>query len=207
MRQVQKQGLRLIFAGSILLAGFALTAALSADATAQERVNRPEFGVGLERRIERADLDVLEGYQTARRALTEYLNRLDPGEDTGTDPLPPSVRSSWAALVRDAVQNRHSDEIDVLALGLIEDALDDGGAEQKSWAEGVRLRRSEAGRRSRRTFEDVSDSDLATAGDDSQLANIDLQNALQRQQQAMQMMSNIMKTMHDTAMAIIRNMR
>jgi hypothetical protein len=46
---------------------------------------------------------------------------------------------------------------------------------------------------------------LSFAGDDAQLANVDLQNALQKQ--ALQTLSNIMKTMHDTAMAIIRNMK
>ncbi len=45
---------------------------------------------------------------------------------------------------------------------------------------------------------------LNTAGDDSQLANVDLQNALQRQQQTLQMMSNMSKMLHDTAMSIIR---
>ena len=42
------------------------------------------------------------------------------------------------------------------------------------------------------------------SGDDAQLANVDLQNVLQTQQQTIQMMSNISKTMHDTAMAVIR---
>jgi chromosome segregation ATPase len=45
---------------------------------------------------------------------------------------------------------------------------------------------------------------LATVGEDAQLANIDLQNALQRQQQTLQTMSNVSKMLHDTAMAIIR---
>jgi len=45
---------------------------------------------------------------------------------------------------------------------------------------------------------------MSTVGDDAQLANVDLQNALQRQQQLVQMMSNISKMVHDTAMAIIR---
>jgi hypothetical protein len=51
------------------------------------------------------------------------------------------------------------------------------------------------------------EDDLQTIGDDAQLAMLDLQNALNRQAQLMQMMSNICKMMHDTAMAIIRNMR
>lgn len=47
---------------------------------------------------------------------------------------------------------------------------------------------------------------LATVGDDAQLANIDLQNALQKSQQLLQLMSSISKQLHDTAMAIIRKL-
>ena len=45
---------------------------------------------------------------------------------------------------------------------------------------------------------------LNSVGDDAQLANVDLQNMLQKQQQTLQMMSNISKMLHDTAMATIR---
>jgi len=45
---------------------------------------------------------------------------------------------------------------------------------------------------------------LSTIGDDAQLANIDLQNILQKQQQTLQTMSNVSKMLHDTAMAIVR---
>jgi hypothetical protein len=45
---------------------------------------------------------------------------------------------------------------------------------------------------------------LASVGDDAQLANVDLQSALQKQQQTMQTMSSVSKMLHDTAMAIIR---
>lgn len=40
--------------------------------------------------------------------------------------------------------------------------------------------------------------------DDAQLANVDLQNTLQKQQQTLQMMSNISKMLYDTANAVIR---
>jgi len=49
-----------------------------------------------------------------------------------------------------------------------------------------------------------SKENLAKIGDDSQLANIDLQNALQKQQQTIQVLSNVSKMMHDTSMAVIR---
>ena len=45
---------------------------------------------------------------------------------------------------------------------------------------------------------------LTSLGGDAQLANIDLQNQLQKQQQTLQTMSNVSKMLHDTAMAIIR---
>jgi hypothetical protein len=47
---------------------------------------------------------------------------------------------------------------------------------------------------------------LNTLGDDAQLANVDLQNVLQKQQQTLQMMSNISKMLFDTAQAVIRKM-
>ncbi len=47
---------------------------------------------------------------------------------------------------------------------------------------------------------------LAGIGDDAQLANVDLQNVLQKQQQTLQMMSNISKMLYDTAQSVIRKM-
>jgi len=44
----------------------------------------------------------------------------------------------------------------------------------------------------------------AKAGDDAQLAHIDLQNALQKQQTLVQTMANVSKMMFDTAMSTIR---
>jgi hypothetical protein len=45
---------------------------------------------------------------------------------------------------------------------------------------------------------------LLSVGDDAQLANVDLQNVMQKQQQALQMLSNVSKMLHDNAMTIIR---
>jgi len=55
-------------------------------------------------------------------------------------------------------------------------------------------------------YVDDLEEQLSTVGDDAQLANIDLQNMLQKQQQTIQMMSNISKSLHNTAMAVIRKM-
>jgi hypothetical protein len=40
--------------------------------------------------------------------------------------------------------------------------------------------------------------------DEGQLKNLDLQNVLQKQQQTMQMLSNVSNVLHDTSMAVIR---
>jgi len=48
---------------------------------------------------------------------------------------------------------------------------------------------------------------IGTAGDDGQLANVDMQTWLQKMQQLLAMMSNLSKTDHDTAMAVIRNFK
>lgn len=68
-----------------------------------------------------------------------------------------------------------------------------------------------AGAASQQDYLSLSDSvtqleqALATAGDDAQLADVDLQNTLQKQQQTLQMLSNVSRMMNDTAMGIIRN--
>lgn len=45
---------------------------------------------------------------------------------------------------------------------------------------------------------------LNSVGDDAQLANVDLQDTLQKQQATLQMVSNISKMLYDTATAVIR---
>ena len=47
---------------------------------------------------------------------------------------------------------------------------------------------------------------LKEIGDDAQLANIDLQNILQKQQQTIQTFSAIAKVLHDTAIGVIRKL-
>ncbi|MEE8408260.1 MAG: hypothetical protein V3T05_01520 [Myxococcota bacterium] len=56
------------------------------------------------------------------------------------------------------------------------------------------------------TYIEELESNLNSIGDDAQLANVDLQNALQKQQHTLQMLSNMAKMLHDTAMSIVRRM-
>ena len=48
---------------------------------------------------------------------------------------------------------------------------------------------------------------LQTVGDDAQMAQFDLQNALRRTQRLLQMMSEIMKKLHESSAAIISNLK
>ena len=54
--------------------------------------------------------------------------------------------------------------------------------------------------------EEVIEAIEKSVGDDAQLANADMQNKLQKQQQTLQMVSKISKMMRDTAMSVIRKM-
>lgn len=56
------------------------------------------------------------------------------------------------------------------------------------------------------TYIENLESKLNSVGDDAQLANVDLQSVLQKQQQTLQMMSNISKMLYDTGMSIIRKL-
>jgi chromosome segregation ATPase len=68
----------------------------------------------------------------------------------------------------------------------------------------AQLKRSEASLDEVKELLKKWEDQLSSLGDDAQLVNIDLQNALQKQQQTLQTMSNVSKMLHDTAMAIIR---
>jgi len=85
-----------------------------------------------------------------------------------------SAEESWKQLIQSMLSTRKLGENDVNAL--IEHTMSVIGLEEK----------------------------LAAAGNDVQLANIDLQNALQKQQQLVQLISNVSKILNDTAMAVIR---
>jgi hypothetical protein len=57
------------------------------------------------------------------------------------------------------------------------------------------------------THLDELEKEFTAITDDAQLATLQLQDAMNKQAQAMQMMSNIMKMMHDTTATIVKNMK
>lgn len=48
------------------------------------------------------------------------------------------------------------------------------------------------------------ESKLGTVGDDAELADVDLQNMLEKQRQVVELLSSISRTLHETSLAIIR---
>lgn len=128
----------------------------------------------------------------SRRAVGVTPAASPPNEDVlveigralAVDPASPAALASWRSVVeREARAGRE-------AARLVPRILD------------AALARQEEGRvRAGRAGEPPSRS---AAG---QLMQIHLQQALQRRQQTFQMMSNIQKSLHDTEMAIIRNMK
>jgi len=48
------------------------------------------------------------------------------------------------------------------------------------------------------------EENLSKAGDDAQLANIELQNVLEKSQQVIQTLSNVSKMVHDASVAVTR---
>jgi hypothetical protein len=60
------------------------------------------------------------------------------------------------------------------------------------------------------SYSDLNDIGSAvnfSPGDDSQLANTELQDAMQKQQQSVEMITNVSKNMNDTAEAVIQNIK
>lgn len=74
------------------------------------------------------------------------------------------------------------------------------GAQAEPWTEGKAC----TTKADLQAYIEHLETTLQQIGDDAQLANVDLQNATQKQQQLIQMMSNLSKSLHDTALAVIR---
>ncbi len=144
--------------------------------------------------------------------ITGYLKHSD------TD----RAKGSWEKLVRAMSERGTSVDLGALIQWVLRESYLKENKDLAAYAEKVRLQ-NDVKRKIRRHLEETRaappkemnraqltehikqwEEKLQSAGDDAQLANIDLQNALQKQQQTLQTMSNVSKMLHDTAMAIIR---
>ena len=135
-----------------------------------------------------------ESYQQMNEDLSFYANKVKSFNEQKK-----AIRSDTEAL-RNAMQNAAnggSQTVTVLKLDAQNNPVFD--ANGKPVQERITLNKAQLEDRIKNM-----ESALNSVGDDAQLANVDLQNSLQKQQQCLQTLSNVSKMMHDTGMAIIR---
>lgn len=123
------------------------------------------------------------------------------------------IRGDWEALVRRSGLSE-SEDLDALKRWVMRDAYLDDVQSQRRAADAARNRservavlRAEHHRLTDRLREVDAELERLGSADDQQLMNLELQDALQKQQQTLQTMSNVSKSMHDTAKAVIQNMK
>ena len=123
------------------------------------------------------------------------------------------IRGDREALVRRSGLS-DSRDVDALTQWVMREAYLDDVQSQRRAADAARNRservaaqRAERDRLTDRPHEAGAELKRLGSADDQQLMNMELQHALQKQQQYLQTMSNVSKSMHDTAKAIIQNIR
>jgi hypothetical protein len=123
------------------------------------------------------------------------------------------IRGDWQALVRRSGLS-DSEDVDALTRWVMREAYLDEFQLRRRAADAAKSRsergaalRAERDRLADRLREVDAELARLDPADDQQLTDMDLQSALQKQQQTLQTMSNVSKSMHDTAKALIQNMR
>lgn len=129
-----------------------------------------------------------------------------------------SIQSSWAGLTREVYASGNAPDVESLiqltmymSYQQTQDELNELAARVKRLNEKkVKLRAQiEQAREQRWPASQIAamETELATLSDLTQMALFELQEKQQEQQQIMQTFANILKMFHDTAMAIIRNLK
>lgn len=163
------------------------------------------------------DVSVADEWRTLRSALITCQNDLLASLRDGiADVNKRAAAVRAAALDADPTslspveEGRVADEVPVALVDALADGLRDHSAvvdapvttDDEARADRLLVRFETLSKRLRVLLER-----LKAVGDDAQLANIDLQNALQQQQRALQTLSGILRATHDIAMNAIRNTR
>jgi hypothetical protein len=132
----------------------------------------------------------------------------------------PSLQREWEQLVLSLPKETTASDVETLVQWVLRESYLETAEELLRAAEKVKKfdetkagLRSEIQRARSRTPVGGTDASvkqledrLNQVGDDAQLANVELQSALQRAQQAIQMISNISRMFYDTAMDTLRKM-
>ena len=129
---------------------------------------------------------------------------------------PETIQSLWEDYVADLKTRGSNDDIAELLMKVLSDACLQMNKDLQVWVTRTKLL-SEMHQQLGGEIEKLAslrqgidgeikkyEEKLNSIGDDVQLANTDLQNTLQKQQQTLQNMSNTSKMLNDTALAVIR---
>ena len=166
-----------------------------------------------------ASREVVSYLNTNQKRTVQSVIKLLKGKNT------PAAQREWSSLVESFKDSSIPIDINDLIQYVLRQSYMESNRDLQFYAAKVRhmneqkqairdylqsLREMQHGMSSRAVLEDLknaidaAEEKLKSIGDDAQLANIDLQNTLQKQQQTIQILSNISKVLHDTAMAVIR---
>ena len=157
--------------------------------------------------VTKRKIDPTAKTQEAQKSITYMIAK---GE------APETIQPLWEGYITDLATGGAKIDVDTLVQSVLSQSYLQTNNDIRAYARKVEFYnevrepiRSEI-KRLRELEEDIHDEiakyeeELSTIGDDAQLANIDLQNMLQKQQQTLQMLSTISKLLSDTAMAVIR---
>ena len=155
------------------------------------------------------------------RQLKSFAKRL------AHDPKAPTLKNDWTQVVQDITKQRNSmkgfNVLEIVMMVMRDSIVDLNknkqyflkklqmynamGKELSQYLNDLRQKAKHLRGSKKVQHEQLihrKEKELQKLGEDAQLANLDVQNALQRQQQTLQMLSNISKMLHDTAMSVIR---
>jgi len=136
---------------------------------------------------------------TRKQSLKQIALMIANGEKIET------IKPGWVKLVADIAGSGDKIDVNDLVQGVLKQSYLECSRDPQLQAEKVdRLSKKQKEIRNRIS---KLQEELNSAGEDTQLANMDLQNSLQRQQQTLQMMSNISKALHDSATSVIQNIK
>ena len=126
------------------------------------------------------------------------------------------LEKEWKAFVEESKHDIHSEDINDLVFLVLREWYKEMSNDLRFYSEKIKYFNSKKKqirdhikkiREHRENYLKSLEDQLNTLEEDSELLRFELQQASEKQSRAVQLMSNVMKNLHDTAKAIIQNIR